>query len=343
MKKHILTTVLLSSITAGSMAVASSNGERAPWDRRVEATVLTDVTGSSQNDYELKVRARAIVKFNMVLAKGLELYAKMKATQLIYDNGDFQDWNQQKIAKIVEDLSVRYELGEAIGTTRVVLIAGKQHMQFGQAISRLPIEEDSLLYGNGGAQNKEKIGVSFLVPVEVLNVIEQVALSVYENGAGDFDVAKEKGLSVKVTARLMAGLKAQFSALTQEVAGQSENENRYSAGFVYASEDGGYEVWGQGLMFKNNPEYPTAEYGGQVGASMNLARGTVIVDYQIIENNAEELGLGYKFRVGKYLAFGPEVRQRWFTAGGDVTTIGLRAAATLTHDSSEEESRGSSK
>jgi hypothetical protein len=335
--KHILTSLLLTGLTTTAIA------QNAPWDRKVDATVQMDMTGKSANDYELNVRGRAIVKFNMVLAKGLELYAKIKATQLLVKDGESQDLTRLEIAQIVEDLSVRYELGEALGTTRVVMIAGKQRMAFGQRIDQLAIPEDSLLYGNGVAENKYKIGLTFLVPVNVLDVIEQVALSVYENGADDFDIADEKGLSVKVTAKITKELKAQMSAMTQETAGSSDNEKRYSLGLVYSNTEGGYEIWAQGIKFKNNPAHPNSEYAAQVGASMKVSAGTVVVDYQLIDNNAKELGLAYKFQVGKYLMFGPEVRKTWVSGGADTTTLGLRAAAKVSHESARREKRGTSK
>ncbi len=322
-KKLVLSLIL----SAGFSSYSIADEQVASW-LRVGADANIETTASKVADYESSLKADVNLRFEVLMREGIKAVVKARLEQILVENGKRQDWQKLEIEKLVEEAYIQIETDKISGLPRAIITAGKQTMAFGQALSELPMFRDNLLYNL--SSEREMLGLTVTLPANFLKVVDSVAISLYENGAGDFKVADEKGVSIKVTKAVSEQLKVQASALVKENAGQSKNETRGSLGFVFAGADGKYKVWAEGLLFDNNPSLPNTRYGGQLGASHQLGKGAVVVEYQILEKSAQELALAYNLPVNSWLVIAPEVRYRKSEDGRpNDTRVGLQARIQL--------------
>lgn len=320
---HLVLSLILS---AGFSSYSVADTQVAPW-LRVGADASIETTASKVADYEASLKADVNLRFEVLMREGIKAVVKARLEQTLVNNGKSQDWQKVEIEKLVEEAYIQIETDKISGLPRAVITAGKQTMAFGQAMTELPMFRDNLLY-NLNAE-REMIGLTVTLPTNFLKVVDSVAISMYENGAGDFKIADEKGMSIKVSKAVTDQLKVQASALVKENKNQADNETRGSLGFVYAGADGKYKVWAEGLVFDNNPSLPNTRYGGQIGGSYQLGKGAVVVEYQYLEKQAKELAVAYNLPVNSWLVIAPEVRFRSNDNGTKDTRVGLQARVQL--------------
>lgn len=316
-------TLLAALIGLGTLGTAQAQNV-APWIK-ADSEINFDWTGKKSEDYDLRVRMDSVFRFEVIAREGVKAVVKARIEQLIYENGDFVTLQDLDWERVIEDAYIQIETDKLTGMPRAIVTFGKQYqVAFGQAVEQTPMFRDSLLYQLSTEQ--EVIGLTVELPTKFLQVIDSVAMSVYETGAEDFQIADEMGGSIKLSKKLMRVLEAQASALIKENAGYVDNETRYSMGFVFTAPGGAVQVWAQGLIFQHNPGLPATEWGAQVGASAKLGPGAVIIDWQYLENHAHELAVAYSIPVGQHLVFAPEVRQVWDLGGvgSDETRVGVR-------------------
>lgn len=320
---HLVLSLILS---AGFSVSSVADTQVAPW-LRVGADASVETTASKVSDYETSLKADVNLRFEVLMREGIKAVVKARLEQTLVENGKSKDWQKVEIEKLVEEAYIQIETDKISGLPRAIITAGKQTMAFGQAMSELPMFRDNLLY-NLSAE-REMLGLTVTLPANFLKVVDSVAISMYETGAGDFKVADEKGVSIKVAKAVTEQLKVQASALVKENAGQADKETRGSLGFVYAGTDGKYKVWAEGLVFDNNPSLPNTRFGGQIGGSYQLGKGAVVVEYQYLEKSAQELALAYNLPVNSWLVIAPEVRLRKNENGQSNTRVGLQARIQL--------------
>jgi hypothetical protein len=208
------------------------------------------------------------------------------------------------------------------GLPRAVITVGKQRMAFGRQIAELPQFRDSLLYQ---LQNEEEmIGLTVTLSPKFFNIVDEVAVSLYETGAGDFKISNDKAVSVQLSKKLTQQLEMQIAALMKQH-GQLPEEKRARVGFVFTSEDGRVKVWADGLVMQDNPTYQDARYAGTIGASMKLGRGAIVIEASTLQKVAKELAVAYNMPVGAHLVLSPEVRLTEKENGDRDTVIGIRA------------------
>lgn len=315
MKKAVLATLVGMSLAAPVMA------QNAPWIK-TESDINFDFTGKKSENYELRLKMDAAFRFEVIAREGVKAVVLARIEQLLYENGDWVALQNLDWEKVLEEAYIQVETDKVSGLPRAIVTFGKHDMAFGQAVNQTPIFRDNLLYNL--SQEREVIGVTVELPVKFMSVIDSVAMSVYETGFGDFDISNKIGGSIKVSKKVMRLLEAQASALIKEQAGK--DELRGSLGFVFTSPNGNYKVWAQGLVFDNNPNLPNTEWGAQIGGSAKAGPGTVVVDYQYLENHAHELVVAYNLPVGSHLMLSPELRQTWDLGGvgADEFRVGVR-------------------
>ncbi|OYZ24175.1 MAG: hypothetical protein B7Y39_01740 [Bdellovibrio sp. 28-41-41] len=319
------TKLVLALVVSAGFSFADT--QVAPWLRvGIDATV--DTTASKVADYEASLKTNLDLRFEVLMREGIKAVVKARLEQTIVENGKSEDWQKVDIEKLVEEAYIQIETDKISGLPRAIITAGKQTMAFGQALTELPMFRDNLLY-NLSAE-REMIGLTVTLPTNFLKVVDSVAISMYENGAGDFKVADEKGVSIKVSKALSEQLKLQASALIKENANTTDKETRGSLGFVYTGDQGKYKVWAEGLVFDNNPTMPNTKFGGQIGGSYQLGRGAVVVEYQYLEKQAKELAIAYNLPVNSWLVIAPEVRFRKNENGQpNETRVGIQARIAL--------------
>lgn len=314
-------------VSAGFSCYSIADTQVTPW-LRVGADANVDTTASKVADYEATLKADVNLRFEVLMREGIKAVIKARLEQTLVENGQKQDWQKADIEKVIEEAYIQIETDKISGLPRAIITAGKQTMAFGQAFTELPMFRDNLLY-NLNAE-REMIGLTVTLPANFLKVVDTLAVSMYEAGAGDFKISDEKGVSIRASKALSEKLKLQASALIKENANTTDRETRGSLGFVYAGMDGKYKVWAEGLVFDNNPTNPNTKLGGQVGGSYQVGPGTVVVEYQYLEKQAKELAVAYNLPVNSWLIISPEVRMRSNENGqSDDTRIGLQARVLL--------------
>lgn len=319
--------LLLLILSAGFSCYSVADTQLTPW-LRVGAETNIDTTASKIADYEASLKADVSLRFEVLMREGIKAVIKARLEQTLVENGEKSDWQKVEIEKLIEEAYIQIETDKISGLPRAIITAGKQTMAFGQAFTELPMFRDSLLY-NLNAE-REMVGLTVTLPANFLKVVDSIAVSMYENGPGDFKVADEKGVAIRVSKSVSNQMKIQASALIKENAGMTDKETRGSLGFVYADADGKYKVWAEGLVFDNNPANPDTKLGGQIGGSYQLGRGAIVVEYQYLEKQAQELAIAYNLPVNSWLVIAPEVRFRKSENGQpNNTTVGIQARIQL--------------
>lgn len=322
-------------VLAALMAISSlgSGAMAAPSWIKIDAEANFDATGKKSQDYEASLKADASLRFEVLVREGIKAVVKARIEQELFEAGDSVDLQKIDIDKMVEQAYIEIETDKVSGLPRAILTIGKQNMAFGQNITEVPMFRDSLLY-NLSAE-REMIGLTVTLPANFMKIVDSVAISLYETGAGDFKVSDNHGVSIQLSKQLSSRLKAQVSALMKQNPSSSDDERRMSLGFVFEPDAAGnYKVWAQGLVMDHNPSYPDATYGGQIGGSTKLGKGTVVVEYQYLQTFAQELVVAYNLPVGTHLLVSPEVRQTWYSSGpvSEETRVGIRARLNYSND-----------
>lgn len=326
-EKMKTTNVVMALILSAGFSVNSfADTQVTPW-LRVGAEANVQTTASSVADYEESLKGDVGLRFEVLMREGIKAVIKARLEQTFVENGQSKDWQKVEIENLIEDAYIQIETDKVTGLPRAIITAGKHTMAFGQAFTELPMFRDSLLF-NLNAE-RYMMGLTVTLPADFLKVVDTIAISLYENGAGDFKVADEKGIAIKASKALSQQLKMQASALMKENANTTDKETRGSLGFVYEDADGKYKVWAEGLVFDNNPSMSSTRLGGQVGGSYQLGRGAIVVEYQYLDKQAKELALAYNLPVNSYLVIAPEVRYRKNEDGSNATRVGIHARVQL--------------
>lgn len=286
-----------------------------------------DYKSSSSNDYETNLSADIELNMEILLKEGIRAVVLTELKRSLIENGNESVTQSFDWEKFVKEAYIEIETDKTLGFAKAVVV-GKHKVAFSQAISKMAIPQDNLLYNLQNEQ--EVIGLTVAIPQSTLNIVDEAAISVFEAGKGDLRVAREKGISGKVTKKLTKQLKSTVSAMLKELP-SSDWEKRAALGFVYADEKGNWTVWMEGIVLDQNPIYADARFGGNVGGSMKAGPGLVVVEYSYVNKYAHELGASYHIPVGGNLTLAPEVRikQRLDGSKERTTRIGTRLTAAF--------------
>lgn len=321
------TALIATTLLAG--AYAHADEQVTPW-LNVGGDINLDASGKSTNDYEANMKIEANLRFELILHEGVKAVIRARIEQELMQNGKgMDDFQRVELEKAIEQAYIQIETDKLTGGPRAVIMLGKGEMAFGQDVLQLPMFRDSLLYKM--AREREVIGITVELPVNFLQVIDSLAVSLYESTAGDFKIGDGRGVAVQMSKRLSNQIQAQVSALFKDQNGFGTTEKRGSFGFVFNSDDGTYKVWTQGLVFDGNTSMPNTDYGAQVGGSMKLGPGDIVVDYQYLQKNAQEISLAYNLPVSSWLVISPQVTRHIdeTSAQADSTRVGVRARVSL--------------
>tara|TARA_R110002072_G_scaffold64203_9_gene160003 strand:+ start:50271 stop:51272 length:1002 start_codon:yes stop_codon:yes gene_type:complete len=263
------------------------------------------------NDSFVSLHAEWKNKVRLVLTGKLEELFKSNKVEF---TDDFD------LAAFVEEAYI--EIREINGSP-IAIVIGKQPIPFGNDIKAMPI------FRNNPLANLQDIDEVFGVTVDLteglFGIFDQAEVSVFETEAGDLEVGRIDGVSV----RLSKMLKDNW-LLTLSHAEQGNNhlntghERRSSIGIVGTSTDGMLVGWAEGMFFSNNPEYPNADFGLTVGAMVRVHRTTdVIVEYSYIEKEVSQIALGVRTALTARTTLGFEVRYNDFEDKSDELVFGL--------------------
>ncbi len=316
MKTLLATALLLSS-------VAKADESSLPTWLDVSGTISFDKgtthNGSDWNSRDLRIQD-AELRFEILAREGVKLVIKAeleKQLNQLYKGDDLD----AKLEQILEEAYIQIET-DKFGLPRAVITVGKQRMAFGQELTQLPMFKDSLLYKLNN--ETEMIGLTVALPANFLKVVDEVAISLYETGAGDLKISDDKAVSIQLSKQLTQQVKMQISALMKEH-GSADKETRASIGFVFTTTDGNTQVWAEGIVMRHNPDYTNSQYAATLGAARKLGAGAIVIEASVLENQAKEIAVGYNMPVGSYLVLSPEVRYVMHDNGDKETVVGIKA------------------
>jgi hypothetical protein len=318
MNKQITSAVLAATMMLSSSAHAT---ELPDW-LDISGSVNFDVTSDDMKNIDAALRAQdAELRFEILAREGVKLVIKAELERVL--NKYIKDENlDAELEKMIEEAYIQIETDKVSKLPRAIITVGKHRMAFAQRLAELPMFKDSLLYKL--TNEEEMLGLTVALPVNFFKIVDEVAFSLYETGAGDFKISKDKGMTVRLSKKVTQQLELQISGMLKEH-GTADKELRGSVGFVFTSNDGRWKVWAQGLVMEKSPEYVNSKYAGAIGAAMKLGAGAIVVEASTIENHAREVAVAYNFPVGALLILSPEVRYLRHENGSDETVVGIRA------------------
>lgn len=321
MKKISLTKALALPLVLAA-TIATEPATAASWIK-ADGEINFDSTGKKSEDYEQNLRIQdAQLRFELLLREGIKLVVRTELEQKL--NKDTMD-EKFDVEKFLEQAYIQIETDKISGLPRAIITVGKHQIAFGQNYTEIPMFKDSLLYNM--SREDEVIGMTVELPMNFFKVVDSVAISMFEAGAGDLKISDEKGASIKLSKKLSNQLEAQVSAMMKDQAGLTDKEKRGSVGFIFTSNDGNMKVWAEGIVTNKDANWDDNQYAGKVGASYKVGPGAVVVEYSAIKDESNELALAYNLPVGKNLVISPEVRKRTYTNDTDSneTVVGVRA------------------
>ncbi|MFZ4403597.1 MAG: hypothetical protein ACOYOK_05790 [Pseudobdellovibrionaceae bacterium] len=282
---------------------------------KVEGTLNVDSFGSKNGDWKDTLRtASSSLAFEAAVREGIRVVLVAEWGRIFRENGrkasdefDFEAFIKEAYISIELD-----KLGRPRAIIRSVTV-GKHGMAFGQGVSEVPMTDDNLM--DGISKQEGVIGITFEINPQLLRIVDQVAISVFETAEDDLQISDNYGVSVKLGKKVTQQIELQVSGLYKQVLNESGpgtlDELRSSVGLVWTSEDEKTKVYGEFIYLNNNQEYLETDFAIQVGLSRQLGPGTVVFEYAYVQKYAQEMVAGYNLPVGKYLVISPEVRYQF--------------------------------
>lgn len=322
MKNATIKTILVAATLMGTNSTFAAEPSLPPW---LDVSGNINLDGTAQKgggDWDKDFRVQdAELRFEILAREGMKLVIKAELERILNRYIKDEDLDTQ-LGQMLEEAFIQIETDKVLGLPRAVITFGKHRMAFGQKIAELPMFKDSLLYKLNNEE--EMIGFTVALPASFFKIADEVAFSLYETGAGDMKVSKDKGVSVQLSKQLNNQIKMQISALLKQHEGLP-TEKRASLGFVYTSQDGKYKVWAEGVVMDHHPEFKDSRYGATLGAAMKLGAGAIVIEGSVLEKVAKELAIAYNLPVGSHLVLSPEVRYVMKDDGTRDTVVGIRA------------------
>ncbi len=330
-----ISTVLLAATMLSSSAFAGAI--KTPKWLDVSGSVNFDVNGKDSNDFERNYRVQdAELRFEVVAREGIKAVVRIELEkqlqELVDDRTITTEELDQELKKMIEEAYIEIETDKVSGLPRAIITVGKHRMAFGTRLTQLPMFKDGQLYNL--LNEEEMLGLTVTLPANFFGIVDQVALSLYETGAGDFEISDDKAVSIKASKALSRNIEMAVSGLLKQH-GTADKESRAAVGFVFTSNDGRLQLWSEGVVMKNNPQYADARYAATVGAAMKLGAGAIVVEGSLLEKNGQEVAAAYNLPVGSWLVLSPEVRLTRTEAGDKDTTVGIRARLAVGKNSSK--------
>jgi hypothetical protein len=314
-KKKLLLPLLLTGMALSSQAIAQEDDAillgddfRIEYDAEINSNVTNsrnDTSGINLDGSYVSLSVEWKEKVRMVLTGKLnEIFQDNK----IEFNEDFD------IETFVEEAYI--EIRE-VGGTPVAIIVGKQPIPFGQNVQAMPMFNSNPL--SGVQEIDEVFGLTVDLTEGLLGLFDQVELSTFETKAGDLEIGKIDGMSIRMSKMLTEQwlLTVSHAQLGNDHL-DSGKEKRTSVGLIGETEDGSLVGWVEGVLFSNNPEYPNSKFAITVGGQYQVAESTaIVVEYNYVQDEMHEIGAGVKTELTRNLSVGAEVRYRDYVTDRD--------------------------
>lgn len=214
-----------------------------------------------------------------------------------------------------------------VGGSPVAIIIGKQPMAFGQNVQAMPLFENNPL---ANLQEIDEVyGITVDLTEGLFGIFDQAEVSVFETDAGDLELGKIDGVSIRLSKMITDQW---LVTLSHAELGDNDlgHERRTSVGLIGETSDGTLVGWVEGMYFSNNPEYPNSNFALTVGGMMRVHETTdVIVEYNWVEKELHEIGVGVRTALTRSLSIGAEVRYRNYVERDNEVVFGIMLTYTF--------------
>jgi len=214
-----------------------------------------------------------------------------------------------------------------VGGSPVAIIIGKQPMAFGQNVQAMPLFENNPL---ADLQEIDEVyGITVDLTEGLFGIFDQAEVSVFETDAGDLELGKIDGVSIRLSKMITDQW---LVTLSHAELGDNDlgHERRTSVGLIGETSDGTLVGWVEGMYFSNNPEYPNSNFALTVGGMMRVHETTdVIVEYNWVEKELHEIGVGVRTALTRSLSIGAEVRYRNYVERDNEVVFGIMLTYTF--------------
>jgi hypothetical protein len=221
----------------------------------------------------------------------------------LVENGEVALNENIDIEKFIRDAYIELR---NINDIPVAIIIGKHPITFGQNIQEMPG------WANGPLRNLQEIrevyGVTITLTRSILGAFDQIDYSIFEQESGDLSLGKLNGHNLRLTKYLNEQLLLTIGLQQKENLDQTKNRQA-RVGLVGMDKSGKFIGWAEGMIFSNDPNYPESNFALTMGASYQFIKNTkVVVEFNLLEKELIQLGLGVKTTINKSLTAGVDVR-----------------------------------
>ena len=328
--KNLIVSTIITAMATTAMA-GEMNDSPAPnldLSNSVEVQAHFDWKQSDNKD-ESDFRTKdAEIKAQLMLGKQLKAVVKLELEQYFEDNG-IVVLNSKSVAKAIEHAYLAFVPAKD-GSVIAKVVFGKHRVAYGTDLAYTAMYQDGLYYDI--ARQDEVIGMT--ITLRPQTIIDQLSVSVFENGEGDLDIADTYGASFKAYKALSKAFVATLSGMWKET-GAADDEYRVEIGLLYRNKANGITGYARGTLMENHPTFGDA-YAAVIGLVKELGNGwgRAVLEGSYIEDYASQLTFAWLFNPfgGKNIQVGPEVRYTSYDnpviiAGKSVTedtTYGVR-------------------
>lgn len=237
-------------------------------------------------------------KIRMVLTTKLEEIFNENGVSL---NDDFS------LGEFIREAYI--EIREVNGSAMAIIV-GKQPMAFGQNVQAMPIFRNNPLIEL--QEINEVFGVTIDLREGLFGLFDQAELSIFETEDGDLNIGQIDGVSLRLSKMITDQIMISMShAELGNNHLDSGHERKTSIGLIGETTDGVLVGWVEGLYFSNSPTYPKSSFGITAGGMMRVSESVdVVVEYNWIEKELNEIGLGVRTHLTQNISLGAEVRYR---------------------------------
>ncbi len=264
----------------------------------VEGTIQQDMSYNNVDDSVSMTNNEASIRATLAIREGLKAIVKLNLADQV--NGADFDWDSFESA--IEEAYI-----EVDANGRATILFGKHQMAYAEQLAMMAIPENDQRFAL--ANESEMIGLTVQIPKDSLSIvgqaIDQLEVSIFETGSGDFAVSGDMGASIRATKQLSDRLTTTISALMKQQAG--DDEYRAAVSVAYAA-DNGFTYYAEGQWLHNSPTYPDAAYAVTAGVTKEVGPGLLVLQGSYVENYGGELGASYHLPITPNVTFAPEIR-----------------------------------
>lgn len=266
--------------------------------RYTSDTFFTDIPGSAPN---LNLN-ESFVSLSAAYKERIKLVLIANLGHLIETND--LSFNQNiDVEKFIRDAYIEIR---NINDVPVAIVIGKHPITFGQNIQEMPGWANSPL--RDLQEIREVYGVTITLTETLLGAFDQIDYSIFEQEKGDLSLGKLNGHNLRLTKYLNEQILMTIGLQSKENNDQSKNRQA-RLGFVGMNKSGKLLGWAEGIIFSNDPNHPESNFALTIGGSYQfVGTSKVVMEFNLIEKELIQLGLGVKTTVNNSLSAGVDLR-----------------------------------